>query len=178
MKRRRNYGNGGAGFSADSPLPESHKHFGLVIASCEKTDLRRTPGDLLIFVHHPPFDIGLPPLDSIRMMNGEALAPRLTAHGWVRHIFFDHAHRVISGSWRGIPVSTLPSTVHQAELQFEERVLSPGNHEPPAYGLVLADADSLMLHTHFFMDDSPRFIMDHREVEEVATLADLAGASS
>lgn len=46
----------------------------------------RADRDLLLFVHHPPFDIGLPPLDSIRMMNGEALAPRLAAHGraWPR----------------------------------------------------------------------------------------------
>ncbi|MDH5557019.1 MAG: phosphodiesterase [Alphaproteobacteria bacterium] len=136
----------------------------------------RADRDLFLFVHHPPFDIGLPPLDSIRMMNGEALAPRLAAHGRVRHIFFGHAHRAISGSWHGIPVSTLPATAHQSELQFRERVLSPGNHEPPAYGLVLASADSLMVHTHFYMDDSPRFIMDHREAEEAATLADLAAA--
>ena len=86
------------------------------------------------------------------------------------------ASRAISGSWRGIPVSTLPSIVHQAELQFAERVPSPGNHEPPAYGLVLADAGSLMLHTHFYMDDGPRFIMDHREAEEAATPESLAAA--
>lgn len=51
-----------------------------------------------------------------------------------------------------------------------------GGENPLLSGL--PDADSLMMHTHFFMDDSPRFIMDHREVEEAATLADLAGVSS
>ena len=146
------------------------------LAWLERVLAERAGREVMLFVHHPPFDIGLPPLDIIRMMNGEALAPLLAAHGRVRHIFFGHAHRTISGSWRGIPVSTMPATVHQAELQFAERVLSPGNHEPPAYGLVLADADSLMLHTHFYMEGGPRFIMDHREAEEAATLADLAAA--
>lgn len=136
----------------------------------------RAGRDLLLFVHHPPFDIGLPPLDCIRLVNGDALAPRLAAHGRVRHIFFGHAHRAISGSWRGIPVSTLPATVHQAELQFRERVLSPGNHEPPAWGLVFADTDSLIVHTHFYMDDSPRFIMDYQDAENATSPAELIAA--
>ena len=34
----------------------------------------------------------------------------------IRHIFFGHAHRPISGQWRGIPFSAPPSLVHQLPL--------------------------------------------------------------
>jgi phthalate 4,5-cis-dihydrodiol dehydrogenase len=49
LKRRRNYGSDGAGLSTDSPLPDAHEHFGLVIASCEKADLRPMPGGVMIY---------------------------------------------------------------------------------------------------------------------------------
>ena len=49
MKRRRNYGQDGAGLSTDSPLPEAHEHFGFVMACCERADLRPTPDGVMIY---------------------------------------------------------------------------------------------------------------------------------
>lgn len=61
MKRRRNFGSGGAGLSTASPLPESHEHFGLVIASCELADLRLRPGGVTIYGDEEPRLDPLPP---------------------------------------------------------------------------------------------------------------------
>jgi phthalate 4,5-cis-dihydrodiol dehydrogenase len=49
MKRRRNYGQGGSTLATTGPLPDGHEHFGLVVASCEKADLRPMPNGVMIY---------------------------------------------------------------------------------------------------------------------------------
>ena len=61
-----------------------------------------------IFMHHPPFDIGIPSLDRIRLLDVENFAAAIEGAD-LRHIFFGHVHRPVSGSWRGIPYSALRS---------------------------------------------------------------------
>jgi len=61
LKRRRNYGSDGAGLSTDSPLPDAHEHFGLVIASCEKADLRPMPDGVMIYGDDDSRLASLPP---------------------------------------------------------------------------------------------------------------------
>ncbi len=111
-----------------------------------------------LFLHHAPLDLGIKGMDAIRLHNPEALLAPLQAHGQVRHIFFGHVHRAIAGSWHGIPFSTLPGTNHQVLLNFHRDDV-PGSHEPPAYGVVLIGADSLVMHVHNYLDASPRFEM-------------------
>ncbi len=60
-------------------------------------------GPVYIFMHHPPFDIGIPSLDRIRLADPEAFVRAIEGRGNLRHIFFGHVHRPVSGSWRGIP---------------------------------------------------------------------------
>ena len=74
----------------------------------------------------------------------------------IRHLFFGHVHRPVAGSWLGIPVSSVRSMNHQTwfDLQAGELVAS---FEPPAYGVVIVDADSVIVHSHDFLDDSPKF---------------------
>jgi hypothetical protein len=35
----------------------------------------------------------------------------------------------------------------------------PGSHEPPQYAVVLADADTTVVHLHDLADASPRFLL-------------------
>jgi phthalate 4,5-cis-dihydrodiol dehydrogenase len=46
LKSQRNYG--GAGFK-NAPKPEAHQHFGLVVVSCERGDVRPLPSAVLIY---------------------------------------------------------------------------------------------------------------------------------
>ncbi|MER9655878.1 phosphodiesterase [Mesorhizobium sp. M0152] len=103
---------------------------------------------VLLFMHHPPFRIHMPVLDEVRLADADAFHEILQRHGNVRHIFAGHVHRLIAGSWRGIPVSTLRSTNHQSALDFSQS-WSLG-HEPPAYAVILIDADGVIVHFQDF----------------------------
>lgn len=103
---------------------------------------------VFLFMHHPPFRIHIPELDRVMLADADALHEVLLRHGNVRHIFAGHVHRLIAGSWRGIPISTLRSTNHQAALDFSQG-WSLGR-EPPAYAVILIDADGVIVHFHDF----------------------------
>jgi 3',5'-cyclic AMP phosphodiesterase CpdA len=103
---------------------------------------------VFLFMNHPPFRIHIPKLDRVMLADADALHEVLLRHGNVRHIFAGHVHRLIAGSWRGIPISTLRSTNHQTALDFSQS-WSLG-HEPPAYAVILIDADGVIVHFHDF----------------------------
>jgi 3',5'-cyclic AMP phosphodiesterase CpdA len=114
-------------------------------------------GPVYIFMHHPPFPIGLPAMDRMGLDDPEpfvtAVAGRATAAN-IRHIFFGHVHRAVSGSWRGIAFSALPSTVHQVALDFETVSPVPKTREPPAYGVILIEPDRTLVHVNAYLDNS------------------------
>ena len=111
-----------------------------------------------IFMHHPPFDVALEPMDRIGLVQRDEFLQVLSPYlGYVRHLFFGHVHRPISGSWHGVPFSTLRGTNHQVWLDFEAKGDIPGSHEPPAYGVVLMNGDTVLVHTHDFLDQSLKF---------------------
>lgn len=113
---------------------------------------------LWIAMHHPPFDVGLPSMDAIGLHDAAALTEVLAPHlERVRHLFFGHVHRPISGSWNGVAFSTLRATNHQVALDLSRRDAIPGSFEPPAYAVVLADSRQTLVHSHDFLDDSRRF---------------------
>jgi 3',5'-cyclic AMP phosphodiesterase CpdA len=116
--------------------------------------------DLFLFVHHAPFDVGVPGMDRIRLINDEELWQVLAGHGRIRHLFYGHVHRPICGSWRGIACSTLPGTSHQVRLQFSEPTAVVGR-------------DSVVVHNHAFLDASRRFPLDSEAAEAAQTLEEL-----
>ncbi len=70
-----------------------------------------------LFMHHPPFSVGLPCVDRLGLgTDGERLAEVVVPYANIRHLFFGHVHRPITGSWRGIPYSTMRGTNHQVPL--------------------------------------------------------------
>lgn len=110
-----------------------------------------------IFMHHPPFPVGLKRMDAIALRDSEPLAELLRERGNVRHIFFGHLHRPLSGSWHGIPFSNLPGTNHQVALDFVIEDKVPGSHEPPAYAVVFARPDTTLVHLRNFVDRTATF---------------------
>ena len=110
-------------------------------------------GPVYVFMHHPPFDIGIPALDEIALADPRPFEDAVTSTGNVRHIFFGHAHRPISGQWRGIAFSTLYGTSHQTRLDFRSPQPLAYTAEPPAYGIVLIDDASVVVHTCYFLED-------------------------
>lgn len=115
---------------------------------------------IYLFMHHPPFPVGIKRLDSANLRDPAALARVVDPHvGRIRHLFFGHLHRPLAGSWRGIPFSTLRGTSHQVALDMVIADKLPGSHEPPAYAVVLLSDDAVVVHTHDYLDASPRFFL-------------------
>ena len=62
---------------------------------------------VLLFMHHQPFEMYSAHQNEMGLLNKDAFRALIGRHGNVRHVFFGHAHRPISGSWRGISFSSL-----------------------------------------------------------------------
>lgn len=110
-------------------------------------------GPVYLFMHHPPFDVGLPDLDAIGLVESEKFSAVVEGAGNVRHLFFGHVHRPISGSWKGVGFSTLYATNHQVRLDFAGRGRLAFTTEPPAYSVVLIGPDTVLVHTHHYETD-------------------------
>ena len=106
-----------------------------------------------LFMHHPPFDVALPDLDAIGLLEAEKFSAIVTAAANVRHLFFGHVHRPISGLWKGIAFSTLYGTNHQVRLDFQGRGRLAFTAEPPAYSVVLIEAELILVHFHHYDTD-------------------------
>jgi 3',5'-cyclic-AMP phosphodiesterase len=114
-----------------------------------------------LFMHHPPFDIGLEPLDRIGLNQKEEFKKIVTPHlSTIRHLFFGHVHRPISGNWLGLSFSTIRATNHQVWLDFKAIGSIPASHEPPAYGVVLINSSNVVVHAHDFLDNSKKFYLN------------------
>ncbi len=113
-----------------------------------------------LFMHHPPFPVGIPAMDDISLREAASLRRVLEPHRQrIRHLFFGHLHRPLAGSWLGIPVSTLRATNHQVALDLGATTSVPGSHEPPQYAVVLANDEQTIVHLHDYLDGSSRFTL-------------------
>ena len=117
------------------------------------------PGPIILFMHHPPFEVGIKAMDAIMMHDAEAFYDVISPHtSRIRHLFFGHVHRAIWGTWRGVSYSCMRGLNHQVALDLDapaERIR--GNFEPPAYGVVLLSDDQVTVHLNDFTSLSENF---------------------
>ncbi|WP_162925870.1 phosphodiesterase [Isoalcanivorax indicus] len=100
---------------------------------------------VLIFMHHPPVAIGMPPLDRLRLRDPDnAFSRLLRARAAPTQLLCGHLHRNVSGRWAGHPFTVLDST--HLPLRFDmvsDRLTRyPG---APTYGVILLDGDSVVI---------------------------------
>ncbi len=117
--------------------------------------LAQTEGPIFLFMHHPPFPVGIAYMDNIALADHEAFAAVVRPHApRIRHLFFGHVHRAIAGSWLGIPISNMRGTNHQVWLELTGRTdtIRTGP-EQPAYGVVLIDDERVIVHMHEYLND-------------------------
>lgn len=141
--------------------------------------LRQQPADasLFVFMHHPPFPVGIKAMDDIALKQAGEFQDVIEPYRQrIRHLFFGHVHRPITGSWRGIPFSTHRGTNHQVAFDLDPAAPHLASHEPPAYAVVLIDPASVVVHIHDFLDASLRFPFSASGVDERAyALGDFGG---
>ncbi len=113
-----------------------------------------------LFMHHPPFDVGLPSLDALGLQEKEPFAEILSGHDNIRHLFFGHVHRPIAGSWLGIPFTTLRGTNHAVAFDFTAPGYVPKSYEPPAYAVILIDDVKVVVHLHDYLNETKIVLND------------------
>lgn len=113
--------------------------------------------EVQIFMHHPPFLIGMASVDSIRLIDEGPLADLLERHGRVRHMYFGHVHRPIAGNWRGIPMSMSYGLNHQAALNLDGAQWT-GRIGPAEYAVALIEQDRTVVHFHDFLYAYPEIV--------------------
>jgi 3',5'-cyclic-AMP phosphodiesterase len=131
--------------------------------------LAETPSDqaIFVFMHHPPFAVGVHAMDDIALVERARFRDIVTPYASrIRHLFFGHVHRPISGSWAGIPFSTLRGTNHQVAFDLDPAAPHLASQEPPAYAVVLIGGDSVVVHTHDYLDVSLRFPFSRADMDE------------
>lgn len=120
-----------------------------------------TSGPVVLFMHHPPFPVGIKAMDRIMMQDGAPFYDVIAPHkARIRHLFFGHVHRAIWGNWRGISYSCMRGLNHQVALDLDAPADQiKGNFEPPAYGVVLLTEDQVTVHMHDFNDPTEHFVL-------------------
>lgn len=118
-----------------------------------------------LFMHHPPFAIGIPCLDRIALLDPEPISRVIEPHrARIRHLFYGHVHRPVCGSWKGIPVSTMRGLNHQVPFDLATVSPVPKSHEPPAYAVAFIEPDQVTVHFHDYLDRRTlRKVGDHYE---------------
>lgn len=106
-----------------------------------------------IFMHHPPFDVGIPYMDRIKLEDADAFG-EIVRDAKVRHIFFGHIHRVCFVNWQGISCSSLPSLSHQVPLN-RPALGTSYSIEPPMYGVITLMPNGMVVHADAWADRLP-----------------------
>ncbi len=119
-----------------------------------EAELDAAAGPVTLFMHHPPFDVGVPSMDNIRLRDAAAFQGAVADRRNIRHLFMGHVHQTISGTWLGIPYSIIPSTNHQVPLDMETLKPVPKNHGRPAYAVVFMDDDTVCVHVDDYLENS------------------------
>lgn len=100
----------------------------------------------LIFLHHPPFDCGIPGMDAIKLGNPDALAEVLAEHRHAIGLCSGHVHRSVFTQWAGLPACICPSPAHQIHLDTNEGAPLSWTLEAGGFLLHLIEAGRLTTH--------------------------------
>jgi 3',5'-cyclic AMP phosphodiesterase CpdA len=95
-----------------------------------------TGKQVLVAMHHPPLDAGLPAFDEIELAAADrrALAGVLERHPHVRRVVAGHLHRAFAGILAGRTVFGAPSTYVQAQFDLSSHELR-FTAEPPGFAV-------------------------------------------
>lgn len=103
----------------------------------------------LLFMHHPPFDVGIEHMDVQNCRNGEALGDLVEQHPQIKYILCGHVHRPIEVAWHGIIAAIGPSPCHSVALDLNPAGPSAFRLEPRAIKLLHWNGVNLIGHLSF-----------------------------
>ncbi len=100
------------------------------LARLEETVVSTDAEHVLVFLHHPPVELGSAWLDSVGLENADEFMRSVTSHRSVRAVVFGHVHQLYDKRHNGVRVMATPSTCRQfkpGSVMFEV------DDKPPAY---------------------------------------------
>lgn len=163
----------------DTLCEETDGHFGRLCArrlEFLETALRQAPADrpVLLFQHHPPMTLSIPPMDAIRLRDDEAERAVFERAGRKPdYLFMGHVHRPISGLWHGIPFHIQRALMHQVHHEFDQPGRIMGSIEAPDLAYVTVSAGNILIHDCSFAYDGPVYNLESPDAAAVATPQDL-----
>ena len=110
---------------------------------------------IFLVMHHHPTDIGVPNTDEIGLVEENRFHNILDKFSdTIRHIFFGHAHFILSGSIGSIPFSAPRSTSHPSVPEFYDPTICLYGGIQPTYNVCLIGEKSVVIHSiEFLIDD-------------------------
>lgn len=138
--------------------------------------LRAVPADrpVLLFQHHPPMELAIPPMDAIRLRDAPAeLAAFDRAGRRPDYLFMGHVHRPISGLWQGIPFHVQRALMHQVFAEFDVPGRIVGSIEAPDLSWVGVSGGQILIHDCSFTYDGPAFDLENPAAAAVSEPGDL-----
>ena len=98
----------------------------------------------VVFMHHPPFKVGIGLMDGMRCSGGAGLGAILANNRQVERVLCGHVHRAVHVRFHGTAASGCPSTAAQLDLDLSGEV-DPNalwSDEPPAFMLHLWQSEA------------------------------------
>lgn len=96
----------------------------------------RAARPLIVMLHHPPFDTGIPAMDAIGLREGRAeLEAVLGGRENIAGVLCGHVHRAISGTFAGHRAFIASSASHQFALDLDRQGAFRVVLEPPQIAL-------------------------------------------
>jgi len=108
---------------------------------------------VLVFMHHPPFNLGLPMQDQGKMEAGDSFLKLLNHSARsVSQLCIGHVHRSVSGLVQGLSFTTIGSVLYQAPPPvpaWDWDSFVPAQ-EDPALGVILIDGTKVSIQSEIF----------------------------
>lgn len=105
---------------------------------------------VLLFMHHPPHNVGFAGMDAIKLANGDAFYQLIKSFANVKQLLCGHIHRTISGCHQGVAFTTFKSTGLQMPLNFSSVDTSLSIAEPPSIGVILLGDQQVVIHEDYY----------------------------
>jgi 3',5'-cyclic AMP phosphodiesterase CpdA len=111
----------------------------------------------LIFMHHPPFAVGIDGMDEILCRVSSGFPDLVTAHPEIERILCGHYHRPIQRRFAGTIGYVAPGIAHQVALDLRPGMQNQFVMEPPAFAVhAWAPETGLVSHLQPIGDYGPR----------------------
>jgi 3',5'-cyclic-AMP phosphodiesterase len=88
-----------------------------------------------LFLHHPPFAMGVAHMDAMSLRNAEALADVVRRHPRVQIVAAGHCHRAVIHRFAGVTATICPAPSHTVALDLDGSLPPSFAIEPPAFHL-------------------------------------------